>query len=89
MEISEVQLQELTWPRLLRDEEVQRILSVPGNDRCADCGHAAPPSWASLTYGVVLSSHAAGRHRSLGTHISRVLSLTLDKWDLPDYAAWR
>ena len=54
-----MQLQELGWPRLLCDEEVQRILAVPGNDRCADCG-AFAPSWASLTYGVVLSSHAAG-----------------------------
>ena len=29
-----------------------------------------------------------GRHRSLGTHISRVFSLTLDKWELVDYAPW-
>jgi hypothetical protein len=29
-----------------------------------------------------------GRHRSLGTHISRVFSLTLDKWEFADYESW-
>ncbi|CAJ1357139.1 unnamed protein product [Effrenium voratum] len=92
MEHSEVQLQEVgelqsNWPRLLVDDEVQMILAVPGNDSCADCVHAngPKPAWASVTFGIVLCSHAAGRHRSLGTHISRVLSLTLDKWDCADY----
>ena len=57
----------------------------------ADCTHSAAqlPAWASVTFGAVLSSDAAGRHRSLGTHISRVLSLTLDKWELSDYETWR
>lgn len=90
MEVSEVQLQEIPshgWPRLLSEEEVKKILAVPGNDVCADCTHPAEqvPTWASVTFGAVLSSHAAGRHRSLGTHISRVFSLTLDKWELADY----
>eukprot|EP00441_Pelagodinium_beii_P022357 CAMPEP_0197677084 /NCGR_PEP_ID=MMETSP1338-20131121/87825_1 /TAXON_ID=43686 ORGANISM="Pelagodinium beii, Strain RCC1491" /NCGR_SAMPLE_ID=MMETSP1338 /ASSEMBLY_ACC=CAM_ASM_000754 /LENGTH=266 /DNA_ID=CAMNT_0043257867 /DNA_START=91 /DNA_END=887 /DNA_ORIENTATION=- len=43
------------------------------------------PSWASVSFGVVLCPQAAGVHRGLGTHVSRVLSLTLDKWELKDY----
>lgn len=89
MDVAGVQLQEIGaqdgWPRLLTAEEVAAILAIPGNDSCADCCGGPPPSWASVTFGVVLCSHAAGRHRSLGTHISRVLSLTLDKWDRGEY----
>mmetsp|Transcript_28404 Transcript_28404/g.61783 ORF Transcript_28404/g.61783 Transcript_28404/m.61783 type:complete len:324 (+) Transcript_28404:95-1066(+) len=89
MDVSEVQLQEIQeakkgWPRLLTEDEVKKILEVPGNDVCADCV-GQQPSWASVTFGAVLCSHAAGRHRSLGTHISRVFSLTLDKWEFADY----
>ena len=90
MDVTGVQLQEIgepsnDWPRLLTAEEVAAVLAVPGNDRCADCASCSQPSWASVTFGVVLCSHAAGRHRSLGTHVSRVLSLTLDKWDRAEY----
>mmetsp|Transcript_62978 Transcript_62978/g.117804 ORF Transcript_62978/g.117804 Transcript_62978/m.117804 type:complete len:318 (+) Transcript_62978:55-1008(+) len=92
MDVAGVQLQEIgtvheAWPRLLSADEVNAILAVAGNHRCADCTPlpGSSPSWASVTYGVVLCSHAAGRHRSLGTHVSRVLSLTLDKWDQEDY----
>ncbi|GIJ82166.1 hypothetical protein Asppvi_000671 [Aspergillus pseudoviridinutans] len=39
------------------------VRSVPGNDRCADCGAFNP-----------------ALHRKLGTHISKVKSLTMDTW---------
>ncbi|KAJ5811887.1 hypothetical protein N7474_008188 [Penicillium riverlandense] len=52
---------------------------VPGNDRCADCG-AATPGWASWNMGIFLCMRCAALHRKLGTHISKVKSLTMDTW---------
>ncbi|KAK3259619.1 hypothetical protein CYMTET_31392, partial [Cymbomonas tetramitiformis] len=51
--------------------------ALEGNDRCADCG-AAAPDWASINLGLLLCQHCAGAHRGLGTHISKVRSLVLD-----------
>lgn len=53
------------------------ILAMPGNDTCADCG-AAQPRWASINLGITLCIECAGIHRSLGVHLSKVRSLTLD-----------
>ncbi|KAF7119032.1 hypothetical protein CNMCM5793_008672 [Aspergillus hiratsukae] len=55
------------------------IRSVPGNDRCADCG-AFNPGWASWNMGIFLCMRCAALHRKLGTHISKVKSLTMDTW---------
>lgn len=49
------------------------------NPYCVDCG-AAKPAWASLNLGVMMCIECSGVHRSLGSHISKVRSLTLDKW---------
>jgi hypothetical protein len=38
------------------------------------------PRWASYNLGVFLCIRCGGIHRKLGTHISRVKSLTLDTW---------
>lgn len=56
------------------------LLKVPGNGECADCGKK-DPEWASYNLGVFLCTECAGIHRSLGSHVSRVRSLRLDKWD--------
>ena len=55
------------------------IKSVPGNDRCADC-QARNPGWASWSLGVFLCMRCAALHRKLGTHISKVKSLSMDSW---------
>ena len=39
------------------------------------------PEWASYSLGVFLCFACCGVHRSLGTHISRTKSLTVDNWD--------
>uniref|UniRef100_A0A9I9CFJ9 ADP-ribosylation factor GTPase-activating protein AGD12-like n=1 Tax=Cucumis melo TaxID=3656 RepID=A0A9I9CFJ9_CUCME len=49
------------------------------NQLCADCG-APDPKWASANIGVFICLKCSGVHRSLGTHISKVLSITLDEW---------
>ncbi|KAI9931122.1 hypothetical protein ASPWEDRAFT_47592 [Aspergillus wentii DTO 134E9] len=55
------------------------IRSVPGNDRCADCD-ALNPGWASWNMGIFLCMRCATLHRKLGTHISKVKSLSMDSW---------
>lgn len=36
------------------------------------------PTWASINLGITLCIECSGVHRSLGTHMSKVRSLTLD-----------
>ncbi|KAJ2681732.1 GTPase activating protein, partial [Coemansia sp. RSA 1285] len=47
------------------------------NTRCADCG-APHPEWCSLSLACLVCIECSGIHRSLGTHVSKVRSLTLD-----------
>jgi hypothetical protein len=58
-----------------------KLKLLPGNDRCADCGRAAP-DWSASNHGVLICIRCAGVHRKMGTHISTVLSLTADDWDV-------
>ncbi|KAF3914693.1 hypothetical protein AA313_de0206164 [Arthrobotrys entomopaga] len=48
------------------------------NTSCADCGSQVKTEWVSINLGIVLCIECSGIHRSLGTHISKVRSLTLD-----------
>lgn len=61
------------------ERELQDLLNVPGNSTCADCG-ARNPSWASWSLGIFLCMRCATIHRKLGTHISKVKSLSMDTW---------
>ena len=58
---------------------LQRVRSADeGNKLCADCGAENKVDWCSINLGVLLCIECSGIHRSLGTHISKVRSLTLD-----------
>ncbi|XP_033097864.1 arf-GAP with coiled-coil, ANK repeat and PH domain-containing protein 2-like [Anneissia japonica] len=56
------------------------IQGIPGNEICCDCRNK-DPTWASINLGVTLCIECSGVHRSLGVHISKVRSLTLDAWE--------
>ncbi len=61
------------------DKLLQNIReSDQGNCWCADCGSGSKVEWVSINLGIILCIECSGIHRSLGTHISKVRSLTLD-----------
>uniref|UniRef100_A0A3P8WEU1 Arf-GAP with coiled-coil, ANK repeat and PH domain-containing protein n=1 Tax=Cynoglossus semilaevis TaxID=244447 RepID=A0A3P8WEU1_CYNSE len=67
--------------RLLKGESaLQKVLVIPGNSCCCDCGQP-DPRWASINLGITLCIQCSGIHRSLGVHFSKVRSLTLDTWE--------
>ena len=55
------------------------ICKNPDNALCADCG-ARGPRWSSVKLGILICAQCAGIHRKLGTHVSFVQSVTIDKW---------
>ncbi|ODV90760.1 hypothetical protein CANCADRAFT_148084, partial [Tortispora caseinolytica NRRL Y-17796] len=60
-------------------EALDRLLQERSNSQCAECGEDGV-SWASANIGVFLCGRCASIHRKLGSHISKVKSLTLDDW---------
>ncbi|KAI6232731.1 hypothetical protein M3Y99_00997400 [Aphelenchoides fujianensis] len=56
---------------------LERVKRVPGNRTCADCGNP-DAKWTSLNLGIVICIECSGAHRSLGVHVSKVRSLTMD-----------
>lgn len=59
----------------------EKFLEIEANLTCADCGKSES-RWAAhgAEYAVFICIQCAGVHRSLGTHVSKVKSITLDTW---------
>lgn len=71
-------------PAELADPRLAVVLGNPANQQCADCtggGASANPKWAATNLGVLICLNCSGVHRSLGTDISKVRSVVLDRWD--------
>lgn len=76
---SEAEMKE--WLYVLNKSSEQNLLGFSDTDyACADC-LTLGPEWCSLNLGVLLCSLCSGIHRSLGSHISKVRSLSLDSID--------
>ncbi|KAI9302342.1 hypothetical protein BJ944DRAFT_251582 [Cunninghamella echinulata] len=60
---------------------LNELLKIPGNEYCADC-RTRNPRWASYSLGVFLCVRCASIHRKMGTHISRIKSLSMDQWTM-------
>ncbi|MBN3285378.1 ACAP2 protein, partial [Polyodon spathula] len=71
---------ELKEKSLKGESALQRVECIAGNASCCDCG-MAEPRWASINLGITLCIECSGIHRSLGVHLSKVRSLTLDSWE--------
>nr|XP_046246038.1 BAR_ACAPs and ArfGap_ACAP domain-containing protein isoform X2 [Scatophagus argus] len=69
-----------TGPPPQRPPALAVALRGPGNNLCCDCGEEEP-RWASINLGVTMCIECSGIHRSLGVHLSKVRSLTLDSWE--------
>lgn len=70
-------------PSSTYDENPDKLLQAlrendQGNCWCADCGSGSKVEWVSINLAIILCIECSGIHRSLGTHISKVRSLTLD-----------
>lgn len=65
------------------EENPSQLLSIvrehdQGNRWCADCNSDQRVEWVSINLGIIICIECSGIHRSLGTHISKIRSLTLD-----------
>lgn len=59
--------------------DAERSLLPPIDDINPPILLLADPTWASINLGLTLCIQCSGIHRSLGTHVSKVRSLTLDR----------
>lgn len=60
------------------DALLAKVQQIPSDRTCAECRTTRAVEWVSINLLLVLCIDCSGAHRSLGAHISKVRSLTLD-----------
>lgn len=60
-------------------EALAEIRRYPGNSKCCDCT-SLDTDWGSVNHGTLICLDCAGKHRSLGVHVSFVRSIRMDSW---------
>ena len=70
-----------------RRKDMASLIStiLRGNVTCAECGKDSP-DWLSINLGCLICIDCSGVHRSLGVHISKVRSLSLDDLEPEEYS---
>jgi hypothetical protein len=77
---SMLQLQSSNHALKLQDVD----LIMKSNPRCCEC-NKNDPDWVALNLGCLICIDCSGVHRSLGVHLSKVRSLTLDDLEPEEY----
>lgn len=60
------------------DDILTQVQRIPSDRYCAECNTTRSVEWVSINLLLVLCIDCSGAHRSLGSHISKIRSLTLD-----------
>jgi ADP-ribosylation factor GTPase-activating protein 1 len=72
----------MSRPALIPDKERDvffKEFCKGANKSCIDCG-SPNPQWATAYFGILFCLECSGKHRSLGTHLTFVRSISMDSW---------